>query len=72
MQIQLREQRNVQQHDEPQEIVIRERGVQFVGQLDAPDGVVARVRLGIVEAQQLTGHADRIEHDESGVAAQKK
>lgn len=67
VQVHLREQRNVQQHDEPQEVEIGEGEVGRIGHLDAPLFGFAHVALGPEEAQQLTRHSDRIESDEGRV-----
>lgn len=68
VQVHLREQRNVQQHHEPQEVQVREGDIEPVRHLHGPDLDLARKVLRPIEAQQLTGHADRIEGDEGGVA----
>lgn len=68
MQVQLREQWNVEQHHRPQEVQVREGKVVRVGHFDAPLFRVGHVRLGPEEAQQLTGHAGRVQHYEGGVA----
>lgn len=67
MQVHLREQGNVQQHNEPQEVEVGEGEVVRIGHLDAPLFGFAHVALGPEEAQQLTRHSDRIESDEGRV-----
>lgn len=50
MQVQLREQWDVQQNNKPQEVIIRKGDVQRVRHLYTPYGVVTRVRLRPVKA----------------------
>lgn len=60
VQIQLRENRDVSQNGDPQEVVIGEGEVVEVWHLDAPDLARSRVVLGPVEAEQLACDPDRV------------
>lgn len=72
VQIQLREDRNVRQNDNPQEVIVREGEIDWIRQFDAPYLARAGIALGPVETQQLTGHSDRVQRNESGVSVSRK
>lgn len=67
VQVHLREERNVEEHDKPEEVQVGESEIKFVGHLDGPHFLCACVTLSPVEAQQLARHTDRVQNDKGCV-----
>lgn len=72
MQIQLREDRNVREHHNPQEIIVRECEIERIRHFDAPDFTRIGIALGPIEAQELTGHSDRVQCNEGSISAREE
>lgn len=72
VQVHLREEWNVREHDRPQKVEVAECEVEFVRHLDAPLLRLLDVHLRPVEAQKLSSHSDRIKCDESCVSGSDK
>lgn len=68
VQVHLREQRNVEQHDQPQEVEVREGEVVGIWHFDAPLLGFSDVALRPIETQQFSRYSNRVEYDEGRVS----
>lgn len=72
MQVHLGEDGNVEQHNKPHEVEVRESKVVKIWHFNAPLLRFQYVTLGPVEAQQLTGYSNWIQNDKCCVSRKRK
>lgn len=63
MHVQMRENWYVHQYYYPQKVIIRKGEIPFVWKFDAPHRCITGITLCPIEAQQFTGHTNRIQND---------
>lgn len=72
VQIQLWEQWNVQQHHNPQEIVVGKGEVRGVWKFNAPNFILLCITLSPPQAQQFTSYSGWVEDDECGITERER
>lgn len=67
VQVHLGEERNVEEHDEPEEIEVGECPIPAIWHLHGPNSMASGIVLCPVEAEQFSSDTNGIESDESSV-----